>query len=335
MFLIRLILRTLDSERKALAVYGLNAALLTLIFNLMLDTVSIAYPVCVSAALFLVYFARKAYALHVFYESLEEAKSPGDYNEAADSDKERQVFAAIGDIHAAYQDKLAALHDKLEGRNSLFSQFVHNMKSSLAVIELASAKASLDAMNDIALENEKLKANMEQVLNLLRLDEFSNDYVPERVDLMELLQAVINDNRRAFIYASVFPKLSGTPVQVYTDRKWCAYMLDQIVTNAIKYSGSGKSVYFEIESGSGSEEDNRVAVRIRDEGEGIDPEDMPRVFELFFTGKNGRTTKNATGIGLAMVKHIAKRLGHEVSLTSTLGEGTCVTVSFLSKLKAY
>ncbi|RAP73398.1 sensor histidine kinase [Paenibacillus montanisoli] len=332
MFLIRLILRTLDSERKALAVYLLNAALLILIFNLMLDTVSIVYPVCVSLAVFIVYFARKAYALHGFLESLDEAKAPGDYTYAAESAKERQVFAAIEDIHAAYHDKLAALHDKLEGRNSLFSQFVHNMKSSLAVIELASAKTSLDAMSDIALENEKLKANMEQVLNLLRLDEFSNDYVPERVDLMELVQAVINDNRRAFIYAGVYPKLNGKPADVYTDRKWCAYMLDQIVTNAIKYSGAGKSVYFEIESGPG---DNRVSVRIRDEGEGIDPEDMPRVFELFFTGRNGRANKNATGIGLAMVKHIAKRLGHEVSLTSAFGEGTCVTVSFLSKLKAY
>lgn len=322
---IRLVRRTIESERKAIAFYLANTAVLVLIFNLMMDTVSIAYPVCMSLAILAVYVAAKAVVFYRFEESLAEAKEQAGLEPDAENAKERLAFDAIEAVHAAYRDKLTEMHEKLEGRNSLFSRFVHNMKTSLAVIELASSKREEDAMADVVAENEKLKANMEQALNVLRLDEFSSDYVPERVDLLELAQAVINDKRRDFIYAGVYPKLSGDGAYVYTDRKWCAYLLDQLAMNAIKYSRPGTSVHFDVERDDAS---RRTHIRIRDEGEGIDPEDLPRVFELFYTGKNGRNNKNATGIGLAMVKHIAKRLGHEVALTSEPGTGTTATVSF-------
>lgn len=322
---IRLVRRTIESERKAISFFLVNTAVLVLIFNLMMDTVSIAYPVCMSLVILAIYLAAKAVVFHRFEESLSEAKEQAGLEPDAESVKERLAFDTIDAVHAAYRDKLAEMHDKLEGRNSLFSRFVHNMKTSLAVIELASSKREEDAMADIVAENEKLKANMEQALNVLRLDEFSNDYVPERVDLLELAQAVINDKRRDFIYAGVYPKLSSDSEYVYTDRKWCAYLLDQLVANAIKYSRTGGNVFFDIERDDAS---RRTRIRIRDEGEGIDPEDLPRVFELFFTGKNGRNNKNATGIGLAMAKHIAKRLGHEIELASVPGAGTTATVSF-------
>lgn len=328
-----LLRRTLSSERRAVIVYLVNTAMLLLIFNLMLGEVSIVYPMSVSVAILVIYLALKAYALYRFEEALGEAKHVADFQEDhVEHAKDKLIFEAVRDVHIDYLDKLAAMHEKLEGRNSLFSHFIHNMKSSLAVIELASAKRSDEVLTDIALENEKLKTNMEQLLNLLRLDEFSNDYVPERVDLLELVQAVINDSRRAFIYSSVYPKVKGQSTYVYTDRKWCSFMLEQIVTNAIKYSPPGRSVYFEIVEDAKA---NRTSIRVRDEGEGIDPEDLPRVFELFYTGKNGRNNKQATGIGLSMVRHTAKQLEHEVELTSKLGLGTVVTISFLSKLKAY
>lgn len=340
MFWIRLLGRTLNSERKAIIFYLINTAALMLIYNMLLDTFDTAYPLCVALTILAIFIAIRAFALYRFEAALHDAKFGigADSESAADSAKEQYVLNIIDEIHDAYRDKLTAMSDKLDGRNALFSRFIHNMKTSVAVIELAAAKPSpeADVLADIAAENEKLKASLEQSLNLLRLDEFSNDYVPESLDLYQLLNAVINEKRRDFIYAGIYPKLSGGQVYVYTDRKWCAYMLDQIITNAIKYSESGKNVYFEVIAGEDGEgNDEAASVRIRDEGEGIAPEDLPRVFELFFTGRNGRSTPNATGIGLAMVKHIAKRLGHEVSLTSTVGVGTCVTISFLTKLQDY
>ncbi|SEO82172.1 HAMP domain-containing sensor histidine kinase [Paenibacillus sp. OV219] len=334
MFWIRLLGRTLNSERKSLTFYLINTIALIFIYNLLLPSVSIGYPLCISMTILLVFFAQRAFALYRFEETLHDAKFGIEVSGESDADskKEQRVLDTIDEIHAAYRDKLTEMNDKLDGRNALFSRFIHNMKTSVAVIELAAVKQSADVLTDIAAENEKLKASLEQSLNLLRLDEFSNDYVPESLDLYALVNAVINEKRREFIYAGIYPKLSGGTVYVYTDRKWCAYMLDQIITNAIKYSERGKNVYFEITEGM---EGIDASLSIRDEGEGIAQEDVPRVFELFFTGRNGRANPNATGIGLAMVKHIAKRLGHEVSLTSTVGEGTRVTISFLTKMQAY
>ena len=324
----RLVCKTLRTERVTLIFYFVLTGMLILVFNLMLGQIVIAYPLLLSLALLMVYLSYKTYALYRFIDDLNAARTAGDFLRYSDDAKDAFVFSTISDIHTAYQDKLATLTEKLSGRNTLFTSFIHNMKSSAAVIELAANAPYADKMADIVLENEKLKSNLEQALNILRLDEFASDYIPECIELRDLASSVINDRRRDFIYAGVYPKLGDAKAYVYTDKKWCSYMIDQIVTNAIKYSPAGGNVYFEIES-----DGQKAALHIRDEGIGIPPEDVPRVFELFYTGQNGRTPNNsATGIGLAIVKHIAKQLGHEVSLTSTVGKGTCVSLAFRTKM---
>lgn len=343
MYLIRLLYKTVGSERKAIAFYFINTAVLILIFNLTVPEAIIAYPTLISLTILAVYLTIKAVSLHGFLKDLDCAKQSKGHEPAPETCKESHVFETIEEIHANYNGKIADMNEKLVGRNSMFTSFIHNMKSSVAVIKLACANKSLGALDDIELENEKLKSNLEQALNILRLDEFSNDYVPERVELHALVSTVINEKKRDFIYAGVYPKLRGDAAYIYTDKKWCAYILEQIITNSIKYSLPGKNIYIEITPG-----EKRTVLTIRDEGIGIEAEDIPRVFELFYTGKNGRDLgcrgeqqkclsfaaghKAATGIGLFMVKHIAKQLGIEVTLTSTVGEGTSVSLTFLSKL---
>lgn len=327
MYLPGLLRKTMDSESKAIIFYLLNTVLLLLILKLTAPESAIVYPALISLTLLAVYLTVKAVMMHSFLHNLDSAKHSKGYQSNPETGKEALVFAALEDLHAHYNDTMTAMHAKLESRNSMFSSFIHNMKTSLTVIELACAQPSPDALGDIGLENEKLKRNLEQALNILRLDEFANDYVPERVDLHALVSAVINEKKRDFIYAGVFPKLHGRPASVYTDKKWCAYILEQIIANAIKYTPSGKTIDMEITPG-----EKRTVLTIRDEGIGIPAEDIPRVFDLFFTGQNGRAHRAATGIGLFMVKYIAKQLGIELSLTSAAGEGTRVSLSFLAKL---
>ncbi|BAE85468.1 sensor histidine kinase [Desulfitobacterium hafniense] len=328
MYLIRLICQTIDSERKTVIVYLVNTAVLLLLFNLRVtDSSMIVYPTLLSLTILAVYLIVKAVMMHSFLSALDSAQHSQGHELYPETGKEALVFAAIEDVHAHYQDQMIAMNEKLAGRNSMFSSFIHNMKTSVLVIELACAHPSPEALKDIALENEKLKRNLEQALNILRLDEFANDYVPERVDLHGLVSAVINEKKRDFIYAGVYPKLQGPTAYVYTDRKWGAYIIEQIIANAIKYSPAHKTIHMEVHPGK-----KRTVLTIRDEGIGIAAEDIPRVFELFFTGKNGREYKAATGIGLFMVRHIAGQLGVEVSLTSAVGTGTSVSLSFLAKL---
>lgn len=325
---IRLLYKTLHTERITLVFCLINTGILILIFNLLLDRIVIMYPLLMSNALLVVYVLYKMYTLHRFMENIDSARTAGVAPRYTDHAKDAAVFNVISEIHIGFQEKIAALQDKLSGRNKLFTSFIHNMKSSAAVIELAANAPNADKLADIALENEKLKSNLDQALNILRLDEFGSDYVPERIELRDLVSSVINERRRDFIYASVFPKLGDSTAYVYTDKKWCGTMIDQLISNAIKYSPADGKVYFDIE-----ENKKTATLTIRDEGIGIPPEDVPRVFELFYTGRNGRITGNsATGIGLAIVKQIAKMLGHEVGLTSAVGQGTSVSLTFRTKL---
>lgn len=323
MSLIRLALRTLNNERKAIFVYSINTAVLILIFNLMLKELNVFYPICVSLVILFVYLVIKAIKLNSFCDNIDKVKAETVTDIHPDTFTEQKAIEAIKDIHNIYNEQLNLLNEQLNGRNHLFSQFIHNMKSSAAIIELACNKEASKVLEDISLENEKLKKNLEQALNVLRLDEFSSDYVPEKTDLMKLLTSVINDKKRDFIYAGVYPKVDETEAFVYTDKKWCAYIIGQIISNAVKYSKSGGNIYFKIEV-----EADQTVLRIRDEGIGIPPEDLPRVFDLFFTGTAGRQNKDATGIGLAMVKYIAKKLGHTVFIDSESGKGTEVKIVF-------
>lgn len=327
MYLMRLLWKTVDSERKAIIFYILNTALLLLIFNLVYPGSMIAYPTLISLTILAAYVIVKSVIMYRFLNSLDKAKQGRGYKPNPDNCKEALAFGAMEDIHEHYNNIIISINDKLRDRNSMFSSFIHNMKTSLTIIELACDNPSKDSLEDISLENDKLKRNLEQALNILRLDEFSNDYMPERVDLRSLISRVINEKKRDFIYAGVYPKLHGESAYVYTDKKWCAYILEQIIANAVKYTPSGKNVHMEIEPG-----EKRTILTIRDEGIGIEAEDVPRVFDLFFTGKNGRKHKAATGIGLFMVKYIAKQLGIEVDLTSVPEKGTSVSLSFLSRL---
>ncbi len=326
MSLSRLIWKTLNNERTAIFVYFLNTVVLILIFTLMMDSVHIIYPICVSSVIMILYLVYKTVQLNLFLKNLETAKTQADeFN--ADTYTEEAVYSTIEEMHMYYGSRISSLHEQLDGRNNLFSQFFHNMKSSISVIGLACENRSEDTLSDISMENEKLKKNLEQALNLLRLDEFSNDYVSEKVDLFVLVKNVINEKKRDIIYSKTYPKYIGSETFVYTDKKWCAFLIEQIVTNAIKYSEPDKSIYFEIQK-----KDGHAHLCIRDEGVGILPEDLPRIFELFYTGTNGRQNKESTGIGLSMAKHICKKLGHEISVESQVGCGTAVTITFLTKM---
>jgi len=309
-----------DSISELLAM-ALSAALLLLVFNLQLGADMVLYPVALALVVMAVYLFTKILRIARFCKRLDSAEiSP--LEEPAEGIIQEKIFECIGNIHNRHLSEIYNLRSQIEQRSTLFSQLVHGMKSSVAVIELAGEKASESPeLSDIMAENKKLKNSLEQSLNLLRLDAFVNDYVPEKVNLVELVQHTINEYKRDFIYAGVFPKLSGDGI-AYTDPKWCGLVISQLISNAIKYSESGSNISFDIE------QSDKTLLHISDNGIGIPQEDLPRVFDMFFTGKNGRRRKESTGIGLFMAKHIADRLGIGINILSGTDKGTKVTLIF-------
>jgi len=350
MCLTKLVLRVLKKERTAIIIYLLNTMVLVSFYYLLFNSREVIYPIMLSLFFLMIYVIYKTIEYNNFYIRLNEAKKSPSYKEKFDNNKE--VFEAINEIHDTYINKFYKMQNKLKERDTLLAQWVHNMKTSIAVIDLACEKGlnhhlRCDDINDlpserslkelgdsnfiedILEENKKLQDNLEETLNLFRLDEFAKDYIPEKVNLRELVNSAVNNKKREFIYSKVFPKvIIDENYYIYTDKKWSKYMLEQIIANAIKYSEKENSyVTFSVR-----EEDNYITLCIEDKGIGIRKEDIIRVFQPFFTGSNGRNNKKSSGIGLYMVKLVCDELGHEIHIKSKVGEGTIVEISYLSKL---
>lgn len=335
MCLMALIIDVFRINKRSIVTYILNTALLIAFYWLLLGSNEILYPAIISLFIFIIYFFIELIKYKSFRTRLSEAKISPNYRDKSLDLDEQIIFNAIEEIHSDYISKFYNKNSIQKNRDSLFSQWIHNLKTSITVIDLACEKGCREDkgqgfLQDIIEENNKLKVNLEQCLNVLRLEDFSRDYLPGKVNLFGLVNEVVNSKKRDFIYRGVYPKVDiDKDIIVYTDKKWCSYMVEQILSNAIKYSKSDENNKVYI---SAKEEQGKVLLKIKDEGCGIDIEDMPRIFDAFFTGNNGRQDKNATGIGLYMVKLISDKLGHSVNVESKKGQGTEVEIKFLSKM---
>lgn len=173
---------------------------------------------------------------------------------------------------------------------------------------------------EITLSTEQLQSveqYVEMVLGYLRLESPSSDYVIRNYALDDIVRQAVRKFASQFIRRKLRLEYTPLNVSVITDEKWLLFVIEQVLSNALKYTRSG-SVSITLEAPK--------TLCIRDTGIGIAPEDLPRVFEKGYTGSNGRTDKRATGIGLYLCRRILAKLGHSITIASTPGVGTTVRI---------
>lgn len=163
-------------------------------------------------------------------------------------------------------------------------------------------------------------------LEYIRLDSLNADLSVEECHLETLVKKEVMHFSQMFIARQLSIQMENLDHIVISDSKWLAFVLDQILSNALKYTKKGGICIF------AKEQDKKVYLMIQDTGIGIAKEDLPRIFEKAFTGFNGHVDHKATGIGLYLSKQILDRLGHRIKITSQVGKGTCVTLCFLTKM---
>ena len=204
-------------------------------------------------------------------------------------------------------------------------RFVHQMKTPLSVLKLICENHSEEEdYKKIGRNVNTIEYNLNQILNIYRLDEFKNDFVSEKVLLKNICKECINGLKDYFISSKIYPKLDiNEDIYVYSDSKWLKLIIHQILTNAIKYSNSTQTV-----SVTAKKEDDKVYLSIIDTGVGIEKADLRSIFELFYIGKNGRNNADSSGIGLYIVKRVSEYLGHKVEVESEIGKGTKMTIIF-------
>ncbi|MGU3472418.1 sensor histidine kinase [Paenibacillus sp. D51F] len=254
----------------------------------------------------------------------------------AEQKKTAELISVLG--HQS-QDRLEQHNRERELHRHFVFQWVHHMKTPVSVIDLiaqnAASKPGLvgqelqDASASLREETDKLARGLEQMMHTARLDEFAMDFHPRRVSLHEAARTAVNAHKRLIIAAGVYPRITGEG-WVETDEKWLHFLLGQLVANAVKYSRpkpGSKQLAIAIVSQTGG----GTSISVRDEGIGIPAQDIPRVFDPFFTGENGRKTEESTGMGLYLAREVASRMGVGLELESAAGEGTTATLSFHGK----
>ena len=162
-------------------------------------------------------------------------------------------------------------------------------------------------------------------LQYQRVKSESKDYVFTQVSVDKMVRTVIRKFAKLMIRKKIPMQYEGCSQQVITDEKWCAFVLEQVLSNAIKYTRQG-AIQIRTE-----QEPNWLYIVIEDQGIGIRKEDIPRVFEKGYSGYNGHEDKRSTGIGLYLSRQIIDKLGHTIRIESELGKGTAVWIGFSMK----
>jgi len=236
-----------------------------------------------------------------------------------------QSEAYLHELYRIYQLEAQELYATQNRHLQFMNQWVHQMKTPLAVLELMLQDPGTLDKKGVQEEVERLKHGLEMVLMNARLDTFEEDMHIEKVELKHLVMEVVNQNKRLFIANHVFPSVEiEGDIFVMTDSKWMKFIIGQFITNAVKYTfEDGKKVYITTEATA-----NELKLRVRDEGIGIPTTDLRRVTKAFFTGENGRKSGESTGMGLYLADEICRKLGHTLTIDSTVNLGTTVTVTF-------
>lgn len=238
--------------------------------------------------------------------------------------------------YTAYQKEIDNLLHKQADQLTFIQQWVHQVKTPLSVIRLILQKEKQHAtffsnLQSLEEEVDKIQNSVELVLYQSRLQKFDRDFYIEKVALNDLVKETIKTLKSNFIRRRVFPVVDIHPeIALYTDRKWLGFAINQIVSNALKYSTkTSNKIYLKSKR-----LENGGQLIIKDTGVGIPPQDLPRVFEPFYTGQNGRDFQESTGMGLFLVKQIVDALDHDIAISSVQGEGTSLTFTFhnLTKL---
>lgn len=242
--------------------------------------------------------------------------------EAFDTQTDRDYHGIIAALSRREEARAGEISRKLSDSMDYYTTWVHQIKTPIASMRLLLEKEDSPVSRQLSEELFRVEQYVQMVMTYQRLDSDSTDYVFRQTDVDAVVRGAIRKFAPQFISKGI--RLDYVPRQtlVVTDEKWLSFVIEQLLSNAIKYTPAGCiTIRFQ---------DNND-LTITDTGIGIAPEDLPRIFERGYTGYNGRTDKRASGLGLYLCRRICDALGHGISIRSTPGVGTTVTVSLSQK----
>ena len=230
------------------------------------------------------------------------------------------IIRLISEEHSAY---CTETNHKYVDMIDYYTVWVHQIKTPIASMRLHLQNEDSPLARTLTADLHRIEQYVEMVLTFLRLNSESTDYVIKEYDLDKIIKQAVRKFSADFIGRKLSLVYEPVNTTVITDEKWLSFVIEQVLSNALKYTPAG-SITITLEP--------EKKLRIRDTGIGIAPEDLPRVFENGYTGFNGRTDKKASGIGLYLCKRICNNLGHTITASSTIDVGTTIDID-LAQMK--
>lgn len=204
-------------------------------------------------------------------------------------------------------------------------QWIHEVKTPITAIRLQCENQRSDFSRELLAELEKVSQYTEQALYYARSEHAEKDYSIREIRLSDVVHQAIADNKYLLMQNHVAVEAEQIEDTVYSDEKWIRFILNQLIANAVKYRTEHPCIQIFSERRG-----DTVHLCVRDNGMGIPPEDLPRIFEKGFTGQNGRKRQNSTGLGLYLCRRLCGRLGIGICARSeeSGGRGTEIVLSF-------
>jgi signal transduction histidine kinase len=233
-------------------------------------------------------------------------------------------------IEKDYKELLTAIHEKnLQiaynaevGRSNLvdyYTLWAHQIKTPIAAMRLILQGEESEQNSELSMELFKVEQYVEFVLQYLRMESMSSDILLKKYNLDDIVKQAVRKYARMFIRKKIKLNFEDLNCEVLTDEKWLLFVIEQILSNALKYTKEGSiSIYMDSSS--------EKTLVIEDTGIGIKGEDLTRIFERGFTGYNGRWDKKSTGLGLYLCRQILSKLSHSITLESQVDKGSKVRI---------
>ena len=233
------------------------------------------------------------------------------------------LYDVLDEVNKNEHDLISKLKNKQEDFKEYIELWIHEVKLPLASLTLINRKDK-----NTLRELKRIEDDVEQILYYVRCENANNDYLIKEWNLDTIIKNVALRNKDDLLALDIDFKVDNCNLKVLTDSKWLEFIINQIVSNSIKYKKDKDSI-IEI---TGEDYDNYVTITIYDNGKGISKSDLPRVFNKTFTGNNGRTlSSKSTGMGLYLCKELCNKLGHKIEIDSKVNEYTKVIITIYKK----
>ena len=234
------------------------------------------------------------------------------------------LYSIIEQTDKSMNDEISKLKLNISQYKEYIELWVHEVKTPIAACMLLIENNSSPVTESIEEEIRKIEDYIEQALFYARSNTMEKDYIIKKISLVNCINNSVKKNLNQLIANRIKINITDVEETVYSDSKWLEFILNQIISNSIKYR---KTTNSEIKFYAKKNNQN-IILTIEDNGIGMDEKDVLKAFDKGYTGTNGRKFTKSTGIGLYLCKKLCEKLGLKIKLESTLDEGTKVSILF-------